>query len=52
MAEQFEGKKIPWLQYEDYVKLHQGKTSTLQNMLDNDIADKPAIERMLPRTLH
>jgi hypothetical protein len=39
MADQFEGKRIPWSQYEEYVALHQGKIVTLQNLLANDMAD-------------
>jgi hypothetical protein len=52
MADQFEGKKVPWPQFEEYLTLHQGKIVTLQNLLANDLADKPAIERMLPKPLY
>jgi hypothetical protein len=47
MADQFEGKRIPWLQFEEYLALHQGKIVTL---LANELADKPEIERKLPKT--
>ena len=51
MAEQFEGKRVPWQQFEEYLALHQGKILTLQNMLTNELAERPAIERMLPKPL-
>jgi hypothetical protein len=50
MADQFEGKRIPWLQFEEFLALHQAKIVTLQNMLANEFADKPEIERKLPKT--
>ena len=50
MAYQLEGKRIPWLQFEEYLALHQGKIVLLQNMLANDMADKPEIERKLPKS--
>ena len=52
MADQFEGKRVPWQQFEEYLALHQGKIVTLQNMLANEFSDKPAIERMLPKSFY
>jgi hypothetical protein len=52
MADQFEGKRVPWQQFEEYLALHQGKIVTLQIMLTNEFADKPAIERMLPKSFY
>ena len=52
MADQFEGKKVPWEQFEQYLELHQGKIVLLQNLLTQHLADKPAIERMLPRPFY
>jgi hypothetical protein len=52
MADQFEGKIVPWQQFEEYLALHQGKIVTLQNLLVNDLAEKPEIERKLPKSLY
>jgi hypothetical protein len=49
MADQFEGKRIPWLQFEEYLALHQAKIGTLQAMLSTEVAEKPEIERKLPK---
>ena len=51
MADQFEGKRIPWQQFEEYLALHQGKIVSLQNILTNEILDRPAIERLLPKSM-
>ena len=51
MADQFEGKRIPWQHFEEYLALHQGKIASLQTMLTNEILDKPAIERLLPKCM-
>ena len=51
MADQFEGKRVPWQQFEEYLALHQGKIVTLQINLTNEILDRPAIERLLPKPL-
>ena len=52
MADQFEGKKVPWQQFEEYLALHQGNIVSLQNLLANHLAGKPAIESMLPRAFY
>jgi len=52
MADQFEGKKVPWQQFEEYLALHQGKIVILQNLLANELAGKPAIECMIPRAFY
>ena len=49
MADQFEGKRIPWQHFEEYLALHQGKIVIFQNMLASEVADKPEIERKLPK---
>ncbi len=51
MADQFEGKRIPWQHFEEYLALHQGKIVIFQNMLASEVADKPEIERKLPKSL-
>ncbi len=51
MADQFEGKSIPWQHFEEYLNLHQGNIVTFQTMLANEIADKPEIERKLPKSM-
>ncbi len=51
MADQFEGKRIPWQHFEEYLALHQGKIVSLQTMLTNDILDKHEIERLLPKCM-
>ena len=52
MADQFEGKRIPWSQFEEYLALHQVKIVLLQNLLANDMADRPEIERKLPKSFY
>jgi hypothetical protein len=49
MADRFEGKRIPWSQFEEYIAIHQGKIVLLQTNLASEILDKPEIERKLPR---
>ena len=51
MADQFEGKRIPWQHFEKYLALHQGTIVSLQNMLTNEILDKSEIERKLPKSM-
>ncbi len=52
MTNQFEGKVIPWSQFEEYLTLHQSKIGTLQINLTHEILDKPAIERLLPKSMY
>ncbi len=52
MADQFEGKRIPWTQFEEYLDLHNKKMFTLQLNLTNEILDKPAIEKLLPKSFY
>jgi hypothetical protein len=52
MADRFEGKRIPWQQFEEYVALHQENIVTLQKTFENKLTDKPDIERMLPKSLY
>jgi hypothetical protein len=49
MADQFEGKRIPWSQFEEYIAIHQGKIVLLQNNLASEILSKAEIELKLPR---
>ncbi len=49
MADRFEGKRITWSQFEEYIAIHQGKIVLLQTNLASEILDKPEIERKLPR---
>ncbi len=51
MAVQFEGRRIPWQQFEEYLTLHQGKIVTLQNNYTNEILDKATIEGLLPKSM-
>ena len=49
MADQFEGKRIPWPQFEEYIAIHQEKIVLLQNNLASEIFEKSEIERKLPK---
>ena len=49
MAYQLEGKKVPWAKFEQYVELHQRNIVSLQNLLEEETCDKPAIELMSPK---
>ena len=52
MGDQFEGKKVPFQHFEQYLEIHQGKIVLLQNLLAQQMADRPAIERMLPKPFY
>jgi hypothetical protein len=50
MAEQIKGKRIPWLQMEQYLATHQRTIVAFQDLLKSGIMDIPQIEAMLPNS--
>jgi hypothetical protein len=50
MAEQFIGKRIPKVQLDEYLRLHQGTILSCLDQLKHNLADVPEIEGKIPKS--
>ncbi len=50
MADQLKGKKVPWSQLEDYLKVHNRTIVAFQELLKEDMVDIPEVEAKLPKS--
>ena len=50
MADQLKGKRVPWSQCEDYVKMHKKQIVNFQEQLEEGLMDIPEIEAKLPKS--
>jgi rRNA pseudouridine-1189 N-methylase Emg1 (Nep1/Mra1 family) len=50
MADQLKGKRVPWSQLEEYLKLHKNTIVSFQDQLNSDMMDIPEIEAKLPKS--
>ena len=52
MANQFLGKRVPWVQFEEYKKLHQDTMTSWEYMNNYKMLEKEEIESKLPAALY
>ena len=50
MADQLKGKRVPWSQCEDYLKMHKKQIVNFQEQLEEGLMDIPEIEAKLPKS--
>ena len=50
MADQLKGKRVPWSQLEEYLKIHKKTIVTFQEQLEEDMVDIPEVEAKLPKS--
>ena len=50
MADQLKGKKVPWSQLEEYLKVHNRTIVAFQELLKEDMVDIPEVEAKLPKS--
>jgi hypothetical protein len=50
MADNLKGKKVPWSQFQDYLKTHQRTIVTFQDLLKSEVMEIPEIETKLPNS--